>query len=457
MSVANDSYKLTGLYVAYPFYINGVQYSRISAWGSGPSSWDVGPFTVSGDTSQDYVMPEYVEVAGNVVDSNGVGIANIRVSGASDFGSVDPITTTSDGAFRFFIVAGPGGRLNVDAPLDSGILDRSVSGLNFEQSYSASLVMPVTDTAPPKFLIPPTQLSVSQNTFTLAWQTDEPTSSEVSGTGIANVSVSDYRVSHEVTLTGLSPSASYTATVAVTDRSGNGPVEASISFTTPAAPDTSPPVITVSPVIANITDSSMVVQWSTNEPALTILQWGTSNLSNTTQPDAVYRTEHEVTLTGLSGLTDYQVRASATDIEGNGPTPSTIVQVRTLSAPDTTAPTINAGPFISNVTDTEATVSWVTNEPAVSAVSLNDGTAYVVYRDEDLVTEHAVRLTGLSASTTYYYNRILNRRSRKWPHAEYRSQFYHPSCGRYLTASVGGSDQSGWRYSSIGGAAFSNR
>ena len=147
----------------------------------------------------------------------------------------------------------------------------------------------------------------------------------------------------------------------------------------------------------------MVVQWSTNEPALTVLQWGTSNLSNTTQPDAVYRTEHEVTLTGLSGLTDYQVRASATDIEGNGPTLSTIVQVRTLSAPDTTAPTINAGPFISNVTDTEATVSWVTNEPAVSGVSLNDGTAYVVYRDEDLVTEHAVRLTGLSASTTYYY------------------------------------------------------
>ena len=348
-------------------------------------------------------MPEYVEVAGNVVDSNGVGIANISVSGASDYGSVDPITTTSDGAFRFFVVAGSGGRLNVDAPLDSGILDQSVSGLNFEQSYTASLVMPVTDTAPPKFLISPTQLSVSQNAVTLAWQTDEPASSEVSGTGITDVSVSDYRVSHEVTLTGLSPSTSYTATVAITDRSGNGPVEASVSFTTPAAPDTAPPVITVSPVIANTTDNTMVVKWATNEPALTALQWGTSNLSNTTQPDAVYRTEHEVTLTGLSGLTDYQIRASASDIEGNGPTLSTIVQVRTLSAPDTTAPAISAGPFISNVTDTEAMVSWVTSEPAVSGVSLNDGTAYVVYRDEDLVTEHSVRLTGLSANTTYYY------------------------------------------------------
>ena len=142
MSVANDSYKLTGLYVAYPFYINGVQYSRISAWGSGPSSWDVGPFTVSGDTSQDYVMPEYVEVAGNVVDSNGVGIANIRVSGGSQYGSVDPVTTGADGSFRFFIVAGSGGYIYADAPQDSGWEDTRVSDLDFTTSQTSISVTP---------------------------------------------------------------------------------------------------------------------------------------------------------------------------------------------------------------------------------------------------------------------------------------------------------------------------
>ena len=360
-------------------------------------------FDLTADTTLSDIVIDLQYIDGKVIDSNGVGIEGVSVQARGGSG-YRGTTTDEEGRYGIALYSSQTEtELNFTSSYTGLKINESISRSLTGADQNLTLVLPFTDTKLPKFLSPPQVAAKTQQSVTLLWSTDEPAQSNVAGSGFSSVSNSEYRVSHEVTLTGLSASTSYTATVAVTDRSGNGPVEASVSFTTPAAPDTAPPVITVNPVIASITDNSMVVQWSTNEPALTALQWGASNLSNTTQPDAVYRTEHEITLTGLTGLTDYQVRASATDIEGNGPTVSPTVTVKTLTAPDATAPAIKAGPFISNVTDTEAMVSWVTNEPAVSGVSLNDGTAYVVYRDEDLVTEHAVRLTGLSASTTYYY------------------------------------------------------
>ena len=76
VAVANDTYKLTNLEVMSEFSVGGVLYSNISAMEAVPE-WDIGPFVVDGDTTQDYILPEYVEVSGSVVDSNGVGIAGL--------------------------------------------------------------------------------------------------------------------------------------------------------------------------------------------------------------------------------------------------------------------------------------------------------------------------------------------------------------------------------------------
>ncbi len=71
---------------------------------------------------------------------------------------------------------------------------------------------------------------------------------------------------------------------------------------------------------------------------------------------------------------------------------------------DTTAPTISAVAS-GNITNTSATITWTTNEPATSQVeyglgaSLGNSTAI----DNNLVAAHSVVLTGLAAQTSYVY------------------------------------------------------
>jgi len=65
---------------------------------------------------------------------------------------------------------------------------------------------------------------------------------------------------------------------------------------------------------------------------------------------------------------------------------------------------------VSDVTTSAATISWKTNGPATSQVFRDiefheDVANYAYHTDEDttLVTEHSVRLTGLSSGTTYHF------------------------------------------------------
>lgn len=70
---------------------------------------------------------------------------------------------------------------------------------------------------------------------------------------------------------------------------------------------------------------------------------------------------------------------------------------------DTTPPAIdNIGAV---ATDTEATVSWTTDEPATSVVDYGQTTSYEAghVSDGGLVTSHSVVLTGLTPGTQYHY------------------------------------------------------
>lgn len=77
------------------------------------------------------------------------------------------------------------------------------------------------------------------------------------------------------------------------------------------------------------------------------------------------------------------------------------------TTPDTTKPVITSLSATSTASTT-ATVNWMTNESATSkvyygtATPINLGTALMV-SNSTLVTSHSLGLTGLTASTTYYY------------------------------------------------------
>jgi hypothetical protein len=81
---------------------------------------------------------------------------------------------------------------------------------------------------------------------------------------------------------------------------------------------------------------------------------------------------------------------------GGGPPPP--------PAGDTTPPVISNIQAV-NITETSATITWDTDEPATSRVDYGPTIAYELGSviDGTLVTSHSVNLTGLSASTQYHF------------------------------------------------------
>lgn len=71
--------------------------------------------------------------------------------------------------------------------------------------------------------------------------------------------------------------------------------------------------------------------------------------------------------------------------------------------PDVTAPIISNIQVI-NITETEATITWDTNEPSTSVVDYGLTAGYGSQQSSgSLVTSHSVNLTGLTQGTTYHY------------------------------------------------------
>ena len=81
--------------------------------------------------------------------------------------------------------------------------------------------------------------------------------------------------------------------------------------------DVTAPTITVGPSIT-VTSTSMTIDWTTNEPATSRIDWGVGTSTNRVLPDdSVYVTVHSKTITGLLPNTMYSVIVSGKDQAGN--------------------------------------------------------------------------------------------------------------------------------------------
>jgi hypothetical protein len=101
--------------------------------------------------------------------------------------------------------------------------------------------------------------------------------------------------------------------------------------------------------------------------------------------------------------TAYSYTVRAVDAAGNV-SPDSNVANATTPAPDTTAPVISAiAP--GNITQTNATIAWTTNELSDTQVEYGTTTAYgsSTTLNSSLVTSHSASLSGLTANTTYHY------------------------------------------------------
>lgn len=176
---------------------------------------------------------------------------------------------------------------------------------------------PPPDTSAPSI---PTNLSanaISSSQINLSWNasTDDTAVSGYrvfrGGTQIATVAATTY------SNTGLTAATTYVYAVAAYDAAGNvSGQSASVSATTLAVADTTPPIISAISA-TNISTSGATITWTTNEPSDSLVRYGTTPYTGSTPLNATLVTSHTVTLTGLVAGTLYNYRVESKDASGN--------------------------------------------------------------------------------------------------------------------------------------------
>jgi peroxiredoxin len=194
------------------------------------------------------------------------------------------------------------------------------SGIYYFVTQTGTPPLPnsTADTTPPSIQSDPIP-STTETGATITWITDEPATSQVnygetepydSTTPDTNLATS-----HSVTLTGLNPNTTYYFKVMSKDAAGNE-TTAEGELTTLAQADTTAP--TISGVNVNITESSAIITWTTNEPATGQVNYGeTETYGSTTTLDTNLSKTHTVTLTGLDDGTTYNFQVMSKDSSGN--------------------------------------------------------------------------------------------------------------------------------------------
>ncbi|MFH1620507.1 MAG: fibronectin type III domain-containing protein [Patescibacteria group bacterium] len=265
------------------------------------------------------------------------------------------------------------------------------------------------DTAPP--VISNVQaVNITSSTVTIIWTTNENSSSLVEygfTTSYASGTVSDSNdvLSHVLNLSGLSPGTTYHFDVSSQDPSGNIAVSGDYTFTTlPPAGDTTPPVISNVKVV-NITDTSALVTWDTNELATSFVSYGMTTAYGSLSSSLGYVLSHAILLNGLTPNTLYHFFVSSSDGSGN-----------IASSPDATFTTIyditppaNVYNLGATPGDTVVTLNWI-NPPdldfAGTRIVRKEGGFPTNPFDGALVfigVGNTALDTGLTNGVTYYY------------------------------------------------------
>ena len=169
------------------------------------------------------------------------------------------------------------------------------------------------DTTPP--VISAVSVSdVTSDGATITWTTDEPSTSQVEyRPGSLSALDKTLVTSHSVTLTNLIPGTTYHYKTMSVDAAGNLAVSDEHTFTTLAAPDTAPPVISAVSV-SDVTDDSAAISWTTDEPSTSQVEYWPGSLSAL---DTTLVTTHSVTLTDLSSDATYNFKVRSSDAAGN--------------------------------------------------------------------------------------------------------------------------------------------
>ncbi len=166
--------------------------------------------------------------------------------------------------------------------------------------------------------------------------------------------------------------------------------------------DGTPPVIT-DVNVTGVTDTDATITWTTDEPATSqVIALNPDGVSTQTDPDQKLVTDHSVILSGLKPDVNYHftVISSASGKEATAKGDLTTSR----SASNDTTPPLITDVKVTDITDTGATITWTTDEPATTQIQYGEteDLGSETPLDEKLTTSHTVTLSDLETGKTYY-------------------------------------------------------
>jgi len=318
------------------------------------------------------------------------------------------------------------------------ITDLSSNGPTKNPGQQNFATRSVADTSPPVVFSRPVAVGITSTGAIISWGADEPHSAIISfgpvtaGKQTTNTTLTqsiediNFTQRHAVTLADLTAGTTYAYEVQTTDAAGNTSTSKNLKFTTQSGVDTSSPVIVRGPVARNITATTATIDWVTDEVSDSRVSYGSSISYDNIIEESTGTRFHSITLTNLEAGTRYHYAVGSADQSGNvvttDATGTTIGlskdhTFRTRASADTQAPVITEGPIV-EFTNQIAVVKWRTDELSTSRVAIGvspnatnivDGTpvfgqtSELVFEDNELVINHSVTVTQLSAGLGYIF------------------------------------------------------
>ena len=269
---------------------------------------------------------------------------------------------------------------------------------------------------------------ITQTSATISWSTNEIATSQVqygqtTSYGSQSPLDSSLVANHSVTLSGLSSGTTYNYRVKSADSANNEATGINRTFTTVAAPDTTPPAAVSNLASSGLGQTFIDLSWtapgddgtsgtaSFYDVRYTTGVMNDANFASASQatgepnPAAAGSSQGYI-LVGLTPGTAYQVAIKARDEANNVSGLSNILSITTnaASVPDPAPPVIGSL-AVTAISQTSATITWTTDEPASSQVlyGLSSSLGLSTSLNASLTLSHSVTLSGLTANTTYHY------------------------------------------------------
>ncbi|OGL78486.1 hypothetical protein A3E39_00570 [Candidatus Uhrbacteria bacterium RIFCSPHIGHO2_12_FULL_60_25] len=383
--------------------VTGAETSEALAAAAAAGTWGV---SIAGTT---ITLTSPTDAALGEITANDFVIVTVGTNAAGGVNQI--MNPAASGAYTISIAGSFGDTGGIGVPILDDDQIAVTATVAATTTSSTPPVGPPPGSGPPQPTNPPLIFNVqatttSPTTATITWQTDVSSNSTVDyghTLSYASGTVSDATqvTSHTINLTGLIPCSTYHFKVTSADLLGNSASSGDGTFTMPC--DTTPPVISNVQAV-NITDTGVVITWTTDEPATSLVDYGTtvSYGSQATVPGLV--TSHSVTINGLTPGTLYHFKVTSADASANSASSAdfTFTTTQDVTPPANVTLTATAG-------DTQIQLTWtVPSDPDYAGVKImrktggyptgpNDGTP--VYQGTGTQTLD----TGLTNGTTYYY------------------------------------------------------